>query len=136
MPSVRKGSGLKNCISLYFIHFYKTTDPVRHNFLRLDPFLLRGGQISEKVLNLGPFGSSLAFWHGCKNERHDPDGRPGFTRASARSPHQRSIFVRSVREISRLITPLAYPNRALGHTPLKFPGVFPNQKTVNPVHAL
>ncbi len=20
-------------------------------------------------------GSSLAFWHGCKNERHDPDGR-------------------------------------------------------------
>ncbi len=39
MPSARKGSGLKNCISLYFIHFYKTTDPVRHNFLRLDPFL-------------------------------------------------------------------------------------------------
>ena len=20
-------------------------------------------------------GSSLAFWHGCKNARHDPDGR-------------------------------------------------------------
>ena len=38
MPHERKGSGLKNCIPLYSIHFYKTTDPVRHNFLRLDPF--------------------------------------------------------------------------------------------------
>ena len=38
MPCERKGSGLKNCIPLHSIHFYKTTDPVRHNFLRLDPF--------------------------------------------------------------------------------------------------
>ena len=41
MPYGRKGSGLKNRIPLHSIHFYKTTDPVRHNFLRLDPFLLR-----------------------------------------------------------------------------------------------
>ena len=40
MPFGEKGSGLENCIPLYFIHFYKTTDPVRHNFLRLDPFLI------------------------------------------------------------------------------------------------
>ena len=32
MPYGRKGSGLKNCIPLYSIHFYKTTDPVRHHY--------------------------------------------------------------------------------------------------------
>ena len=30
--------------------------------------------------NFSGKGSSLAFWHGCKNERHDPDGQPGFAR--------------------------------------------------------
>ena len=31
MLSTRKGSGLENCIPLYFPHFYKATDPERHN---------------------------------------------------------------------------------------------------------
>ena len=54
MPSGRRGSGHENCIPLYFIHFSKTTDPVRHQFSRLDPFLLcfvcREHGISEQTL--------------------------------------------------------------------------------------
>ena len=60
MPYGRKGSGLKNCIPLHSIHFYKTTDPVRHNFLRLDPFLIRSSAcIPENRRRLGdvPFGN-------------------------------------------------------------------------------
>ena len=49
MPYERKGSGLKNCIPSNFIHFFKTTDPVRHNFLRLDPFPRAGSETCGPV---------------------------------------------------------------------------------------
>ena len=51
MPSSRKGSGLENCIPLYFIHFYQATDPIRQNFFHTDPFSLISMEIRPGNFN-------------------------------------------------------------------------------------